>query len=116
MKIYVGGLPFTTTEQNLTSIFTEYGEVSDAKIIMDRETGKSKGFGFITMADDEAARKAIADLEGAELNGRTIHVNEARPEGARTGGGGGYRGGGNRGGGGGNRGGYGGGNRGGGRY
>lgn len=111
MKIYIGGLPYQTDEDQLTQIFSSYGEVSSAKIIMDRETGRSKGFGFVEMNDDEAARRAIGELHQAELNGRTLTVNEARPMQQRTGGGGGYGGGGGRGGygGGGGRGGYGGG-------
>lgn len=120
MKIYVGGLPYQTQDDQLNQIFTAYGEVSSAKIIMDRETGRSKGFGFVEMPDDDAAKKAIAELNEAELGGRTLTVNEARPMAERSGGGGGrggYGGGGGRGGygGGGGRGGYGGGgNRGGG--
>jgi RNA recognition motif-containing protein len=113
IKIYVGGLPYSTDESGLTS----YGEVSSAKIITDRDTGRSKGFGFVEMADDAAAKKAIAELHEAELDGRTLTVNEARPMEQRSGGGGGYRGGGGggyRGGGGG--GGYRGGGGGGGRY
>lgn len=115
MKIYVGGLPYGATEEQLTQIFSQYGEVASAKIIMDRETNRSKGFGFVEMNDDEAAKNAIAELHEAELDGRTLTVNEARPMEPRAGGGGGgrggYGGGGGRGGGGG---GYGGGGRGGG--
>jgi RNA recognition motif-containing protein len=112
MKIYIGGLPYQTDEAQLTQIFESYGEVSSAKIITDRDTGRSKGFGFVEMPDDTAARKAIEELHQAELGGRTITVNEARPMEPRSGGGGGGRGGY---GGGGGRGGYGGGgNRGGG--
>ncbi|MEI8135579.1 MAG: RNA-binding protein [bacterium] len=110
MKIYIGGLPYQTNEEQLTQIFSPYGEVSSAKVITDRETGRSKGFGFVEMTDNEAAKKAIAELNEAELGGRTITVNEARPMEQRTGGGGGgrggYGGGGGRGGGGGGRGGY----------
>lgn len=118
MKIYIGGLPYQTDEAQLTQIFEAYGEVSSAKIISDRDTGRSKGFGFVEMPDDTAARKAIEELHQAELGGRTITVNEARPMEPRAGGGGGgsrggyggggggrsgggYGGGGNRGGGGG---------------
>lgn len=127
MKIYVGGLPYRATDEQLQQIFSQYGEVTSAKIIMDRETGRSKGFGFVEMSDDDAARNAISELHEAELDGRTLTVNEARPMESRPGGGGGrggfgggggrggFGGGGNRGGGGGGRGGYGGGgNRGGG--
>src|SRR5438445_7132929 len=110
MKIYIGGLPYQTNEEQLTQIFSPYGEVSSAKVITDRETGRSKGFGFVEMPDDEAAKKAIAELNEAELGGRSIIVNEARPMEQRDnrggGGRGGYGGGGGRGGG---RGGYGGG-------
>jgi RNA recognition motif-containing protein len=119
MKIYIGGLPYQTDEAQLTQIFESYGEVSSAKIITDRDTGRSKGFGFVEMPDDTAARKAIEELHQAELGGRTITVNEARPMEPRSGGGGGGgrggygggggRGGGGYGGGGGNRGGGGGG-------
>lgn len=116
MKIYVGGLPYQADEEQLSQIFASYGEVTSSNIITDRDTGRSKGFGFVEMPDNEAAKKAIAELNEAELGGRTLTVNEARPMGERSGGGGGRGGyGGNRGGGGG-RGGYGGGggNRGGG--
>jgi cold-inducible RNA-binding protein len=111
MKIYIGGLPYQTNEEQLTQIFSPYGEISSVKVITDRETGRSKGFGFVEMADNEAAKKAIAELNEAELGGRTITVNEARPMEQRSGGGGGggrggYGGGGGRGGGGGGRGGY----------
>jgi cold-inducible RNA-binding protein len=110
MKIYIGGLPYQTNEEQLTQIFSPYGEISSVKVITDRETGRSKGFGFVEMADNEAAKKAIAELNEAELGGRTITVNEARPMEQRSGGGGGgrggYGGGGGRSGGGGGRGGY----------
>jgi RNA recognition motif-containing protein len=112
MNIFVGSLPFKVEESELKEVFEEYGEVSSVKIIMDRETGRSKGFGFIEMPDDEAAEKAIAEKNGTDLYGRTIVVNQAEEKKERTGGGGfrGGGGGGNRGGGGGfNRGGSGGG-------
>lgn len=114
MKIYVGGLPYAATEEKLSEIFSQYGEVTSAKVITDRDTGRSKGFAFVEMSDTESARKAIAELHEAELDGRTLTVNEARPMESRPGGGGGGRGG--FGGGGGNRGGggYGGGSGGGG--
>jgi len=100
MKIYIGGLPYQTDEDQLTQMFSTYGEVVSAKVITDRDTGRSKGFGFVEMKDDEAAKKAIAELHEAELGGRTITVNEARPMESRSGGGGGggYRGGGGGGG------------------
>jgi cold-inducible RNA-binding protein len=101
-KIYVGGLPYQTDDAQLEQIFSSYGEIASARVINDRDTGRSKGFGFVEMNDDEAAKKAISELNEADLGGRTITVNEARPMEQRSGGGGGYRGGG---GGGGNRGG-----------
>src|SRR5436190_6014214 len=106
MRIYIGGLPYQTDEAQLTQIFQAYGEVASAKVITDRDTGRSKGFGFVEMNDNDAAKKAIEELNEAELGGRTITVNEARPMEQRSGGGGGGRGGF---GGGGGRGGYGGG-------
>jgi cold-inducible RNA-binding protein len=115
-KIFVGGLPYQTDDDQLQQIFSSYGEISSAKVITDRDSGRSKGFGFVEMNDDSAAQKAIAELHEAELGGRTITVNEARPMeqrsgggGDRRGGGGGYGGGGGRGGSGGGRGGSGGG-------
>jgi RNA recognition motif-containing protein len=104
-KIFVGGLPYQTDDEQLQQIFSGYGEIASAKVITDRDSGRSKGFGFVEMNDDEAAKKAIAELHEAELGGRTITVNEARPMEQRSGGGGGDR----RGGGGGGRGGSGGG-------
>lgn len=107
MNIYVGNLAYTVTEQQLTQAFSEFGTVNSAKVIMDRETGRAKGFAFVEMADKAEGTKAIAEMNGRELNNRPIVVNEARPREDRGGfgGGGGGRGG-NRGGGrGGNRGG-----------
>ncbi len=101
-KIFVGGLPYQTDDDQLQQIFSSYGEISSAKVITDRDSGRSKGFGFVEMNDDAAAQKAIAELHEAELGGRTITVNEARPMEQRSGGG-------DRRGGGGGRGGYGGG-------
>ena len=118
MKIYVGGLPFTATESNVREMFAPYGEIQSAQLITDRDSGQSKGFAFVEMGDAEA-KKAIAELNEAELGGRTLTVNEARPRENRSFGGGGggsrggYGGGGSRGGSGGGYGG-GGGNRGGG--
>ena len=100
-KIYVGGLPYQTDDSQLTQMFSTYGTVASSRIITDRDTGRSKGFGFVEMEDDAAASKAIAELNEAELGGRTLTVNVAKPMEQRSGGGGGYRGGGNRGGGGG---------------
>ena len=117
MNIYVGNIAYQVTESELRSVFEAYGEVESAKIITDRDTGRSKGFGFVEMTDNEAGLAAIDALNGTELNGRTITVNEARPRPPRSGGGGGGGGRGGYGGGGGGRGGYGGGgNRGGNRY
>lgn len=99
MDIYVGNLPYELEEQQLQEAFAAYGEVEKAKIIIDHETGRSKGFAFVTMTDDEAGQNAIAELNGAELNGRPMKVNEARPREERAprrdfgggGGGGGFR-------------------------
>ena len=121
MNIYVGNLSWSMTDEDLTNLFTQYGTVTSGKILKDKMNGRSKGFGFVEMEDDEAARTAIANLNETEVQGRKLIVNESQPrqEGEykkRPGGGyGGNRGGGSRGGygGGGNRGGggYGGGNR-----
>jgi len=110
-KLYVGGLPYATTDVELKDAFSAAGAVASAVIIMDRMTGRSKGFGFVEMASDEDAQKAIDMMNGKEFGGRTLTVNEARPmeERPRGGGGGGYRGGNDRGGYGGGRGGNGGG-------
>jgi cold-inducible RNA-binding protein len=78
-KLYVGNLPFTTTDQDLNEMFAEFGQVTSAKIIMDRDSGRSKGFGFVEMTSDQEAEKAISHLNGAEMNGRPLTVNEARP-------------------------------------
>jgi len=115
MNIYVANLSFAVQDEDLREFFTPYGEVTSAKVIMDKVSGRSRGFGFVEMSDDEAARKAIAELDGATVEGRAIKVNEAKPKEDKPFGGGGNRGGGGYGGGGG-RGGYGGGNRGGGGY
>ncbi|MDQ3279327.1 MAG: RNA-binding protein [Bacteroidota bacterium] len=80
MNIYVSNLSFNVQDEDLREFFTEYGEVTSAKIINDRETGRSRGFGFVEMSDDEASRKAIAELDGAEVEGRTIKVMEAKPK------------------------------------
>ena len=108
MNIFVGSLPFKLEEADLKELFEAYGEVSSVKLINDRETGRSKGFGFVEMPDDESAQQAISALNGSEVSGRTIAVSQAeerKPSERKSFGGGG---GGNRGGG------YGGGNRGGG--
>jgi RNA recognition motif-containing protein len=118
MKLYVGNLAFQTSSSDLQELFAQAGTVQSASVIEDRDTGRSRGFGFVEMASKEEGDAAIAQFNGKEFNGRNLTVNEARPRderggGNRGGGRGGYGGGGNRGGGG--RGGYGGGgNRGGG--
>lgn len=106
-KLYVGNLPFSATEQELTDAFGQCGTVESAKIITDRDTGRSKGFGFVEMSSDEEAQKAISQFNGADYGGRPMTVNEAKPMAPREGGGGGR--GGFGGGGGGGRGGFGGG-------
>ena len=103
MKLYVGNLSFKTTEDTVAAIFGAHGEVQEVALVMDRETGRPRGFAFVTM-DDDGARAAMEALNGTDLEGRNIVVNEARPKEPRGGGGGGgFRGG--RGGGGGGRGG-----------
>lgn len=106
-KLYVGNLAFGTTVDQVRELFSQAGEITDVTIITDRETGRSKGFGFVEMATSEAAQDAITKFNGYTLDNRTLTVNEARPREERSGGGGGY------GGGGGGRGGGGGGDRGG---
>ena len=107
-RIYVGGLPFSTTEAEMNTLFAPYGQVASAKLITDRESGQSRGFGFVEMANDAEAMTAMEKLNGSDFGGRKLTINEARPMEARTGGGGGR--GGDRGGRGGG-GGYGGGNK-----
>lgn len=89
-KLYVGNLPFTTTDQDLNEIFAQAGQVTSAKIVMDRDSGRSKGFGFVEMSSDEDALNAISQFNGAQLNGRPLTVNEARPMAPRSPQGGGY--------------------------
>ena len=91
MTIYVGNLSFQATEDSIRNLFAEYGEVSSARVITDKFTGKSRGFGFVEMPDDEAARKAIAELDGGRVEDRTIKVTEARPREERSGSGGGEK-------------------------
>ncbi|HEX9963254.1 MAG TPA: RNA-binding protein [Pyrinomonadaceae bacterium] len=110
-KLYVGNLSFRVSSEDLHEHFSQAGSVESANIVQDRETGRSRGFGFVEMSNEEEANNAIAQFNGQEYDGRNMVVNEARP---REEGGGGGRGG-NRGGGGGGRGGYGGGGGGGGR-
>jgi RNA recognition motif-containing protein len=88
-KLYVGSLPYSTTEQQLSELFSAHGTVTSAKVITDRYTGQSRGFGFVEMSTGEEAQKAIAALNGAALGGRTLVVNEARPQEKRPYGGGG---------------------------
>ena len=129
MNIYVGNLSWSMTDEDLNSLFTEYGTVSSAKILKDKMNGRSKGFGFVEMEDEEAAKNAIASLNETEHQGRKLIVNESQPRaegdrpkrsfgggGGGNRGGGGYGGGGNRGGGGGYGGGGGGNRSGGGGY
>jgi RNA recognition motif-containing protein len=111
MKLYVGNLSFSTSEQRLREIFSEHGDVASATLVMDRETGRPRGFGFVEFASDEHGKAAMAALNGKNIDGRDLTVNEAKP---REAGGGGGRGGFGGGGGGGGRGGFGGGGGGGG--
>jgi RNA recognition motif-containing protein len=101
MNIYVANIPFKASEQEFRELFEEYGEVSSAKIVMDKETQRSRGFGFVEMSDESAARQAITKLNGSDFLGKSLVVNEARPktDNPRSGGGGGYRSGGGGGGG-----------------
>ena len=115
-KLYVGNLSFDTTTQDLETLFGECGTVESTNIIEDRDTGRSRGFAFVEMSSQEEGAKAISELNGREIDGRELKVNEAKPQEKRAGGGGGGRGGyggggGNRGGGGGYGGGGGGGSR-----
>jgi RNA recognition motif-containing protein len=103
-KLYVGNLAYSVTDGDLQEMFAAHGTVQSAQVIMDRDTGRSKGFGFVEMGSDQEAQAAIAALNGKEMEGRSLTVNEARPKtegGGGRGGGGGY--GGGRGGGGGGR-------------
>src|SRR5947209_2420223 len=110
-RIYVGGLPYSATEEDLENLFAQIGPVSDAVVVTDRYTGQAKGFGFVEMESDADADNAINSLNGTQMGGRTLTVNEAKPREPRTGGGGGggYGGGGGGGYGRGGSGGYGGG-------
>jgi RNA recognition motif-containing protein len=104
-KLYVGNLPFSATDDSLREMFAQAGQVESARIITDRDTGRSKGFGFVEMSTEQEASEAINKFNGKELDGRSLTVNEARPMAPREGGGGGRRdsGGRGRGGGGGGR-------------
>ena len=92
-NVYVGNMSFDTTQDKLQEMFAAYGEVTSVNVITDRETGRPRGFAFVEMATDEAARAAIAALNGQDVDGRTLTVNEARPREPRAGGFGGGRGG-----------------------
>ena len=89
MKMYVGNLPFSMDDEGLRALFANQGEVASAKVVTDRESGRSRGFGFVEMADNNAARQAIEKLNAHEVDGRTLTVNEAKPREDRGGGGGG---------------------------
>lgn len=94
MNIYVGNLPYSATDADLRQLFEKHGEVSSAKVIIDRETNQSKGFGFVEMSDNAKAQAAITALNGQQLKGRAMRINEAQPKEARPprgGGGGGGR-------------------------
>ncbi|MFI5307240.1 MAG: RNA recognition motif domain-containing protein [Polyangiales bacterium] len=93
-RLYVGNLSFDTNEDTLREAFAPFGEIVDVKVVTDRDTGKSRGFGFVSMADAEGARKAMAQMSGATVDGRTLRVNEAEER--SQGGGGGRSGGGSR--------------------
>ncbi len=88
-KLYVGGLPYAVTEDKLQEIFSAHGSVESARVITDRFTGRSRGFGFVEMSSEEEAQTAIDSLNGSDLEGRSLTVNEARPQENRGGGGGG---------------------------
>ncbi len=79
MNIYVGNLNYNLSEEELNEIFSEYGEVTSVKIVKDRETGRAKGFGFVEMANEDEGEKAVEELDGAEVGGRNMKVNKARP-------------------------------------
>lgn len=90
-RIYVGGLPYSVTEQELSDLFSQHGTVESARVISDKFTGQSRGFGFVEMKTDEEAQKAISALNGTQMGGRTITVNEARPQEQRPARGGGFK-------------------------
>ncbi|KAL8540231.1 hypothetical protein ACS0TY_001711 [Phlomoides rotata] len=91
-RCFVGGLAWSTTDQSLEQAFSQFGEVIESKIINDRETGRSRGFGFVTFKDEQSMRDAIEGMNGQDLDGRSITVNEAQSRGSGGGGGGGFRG------------------------
>jgi RNA recognition motif-containing protein len=84
MNIYVGNLPFDATEADLRSLFADYGTITSAAVITDRDTGRSRGFGFVELADEALAGKAIGNLDGHDWNGRRLTVNQARPRSSRS--------------------------------
>lgn len=90
-KLYVGNLPYSADDQSLNSIFSEYGSVESARVIMDRDSGRSKGFGFVEMSTESEAAAAITRLHGADLDGREMKVTEAKPQAPRENRGGGFR-------------------------
>jgi RNA recognition motif-containing protein len=92
-KLYVGNLPYSTTDTDLRDLFSQAGEIADATVIIDRETGRSRGFGFVNMATEEGAQEAIRRFNGYQMSNRALTVNEARPREDRPspGGGGGFR-------------------------
>lgn len=87
-KVYVGGLPYAVSDEQLSNLFSPHGTIASARVITDKYTGQSRGFGFVEMSTEEEAKNAIAALNGTQFEGRTLTVNEARPQEARTGGGG----------------------------
>ncbi len=93
-RLFVGGLAWGTDDEGLRAAFEQFGEVTDAKVITDRDSGRSRGFGFVTYAEESSAQEAIENMDGSELEGRNIKVNEARERAPRGGGGGGFGGGG----------------------
>ena len=97
-RLYVGNLPFSATDESLTQMFQQAGQVESARIVTDRDTGRNKGFGFVEMSTEQEAAGAITKFNGADFEGRTLTVNEARPMAPREGGGGGGKGFGGRGG------------------
>ena len=92
LNIFVGNLPFSTRDEDLREAFGKFGQVDSAQVVMDRESGRSRGFGFVEMPDNGAAQQAISALNGSDFQGRPLTVNEARPKPSRGGGGGGGRG------------------------
>ena len=91
MDIYVGNMGYSSTEESVRALFEAHGEVTSVRIITDRETGRPRGFGFVEMPNADEAQAAIAAIDGKDLDGRSLKVNEARPKGDRPGGGGGGR-------------------------